>query len=205
MSKSERLRYLRNADSSFPLENYTAQLKTIIETQPESFMYNFLEELIQRDRSFAYEMIARFVPMETTDEILTFLQAYITEEKKGDDYINEDGEDAVAKIAESFLEKGRELINKDNYLTAAEIAFAIILAIEPELCMVDDEGWTYQYIIIQSFELLNEIGKKPLSSDVFDLLLQKATKHFNSIREDDRYVDDKWKELMLNFKNGSTH
>lgn len=205
MSKSERLRYLRNADTPFSLENYTAQLKTIIETQPASLIHNFLDELIDRDRSIAYEMIARFVPMETTAEILTFLQAYITEEEKGEDYISEDGEEAVAKIAESFLEKGRELINKDNYLTAAEIAFAIILAIEPELCMVKDEGWTYQYTIIQSFELLNKIGKKPLSPDVFDLLLEKATKHFNSIREEDKYVDDKWKELLLTFKNGSTH
>lgn len=205
MSKSKKMRYLKNLDTPFILENYIPQLKLIMEQQSTSPIHNFLEELIHRERSIAYEMIARFVPMETTSEILAFLQAFISEEKKGDDYMNEDGQEAVEKIAWSFLDKGKELINKDNYLAAAEIAFAIILAIEPELCMVYDEGWTYQYTIIQSFELLNEIGKKPLSPDVFDLLLQKATKHFNSIREEDRYVDDKWNELMLTFKNGSTH
>ncbi|SFW48693.1 hypothetical protein [Chitinophaga sancti] len=205
MSKSEKRRYLRNAPIPFPLENYTAQLKMIMEKNPSSPAHSFLDELIQRDRSIAYEMIARFVPMETTAEILTFLKAFIAEEKKGDDYISDDGQDAVEKIARSLLERGRESINAKNYLTAAETAFAIILAIEPELCMVLDEGWTYQMILIESFEYLDQIGKLPLSPDVFDLLLQQTIKHFKSIRDEDRYVDDKWKTLMLTFKNGCTH
>ncbi|WPV70554.1 hypothetical protein [Chitinophaga sp. LS1] len=204
MSKSEKMRYIRNVPIPFPLENYTAQLKMIMEKNPSSPAHSFLDELIQRDRSIAYEMIARFVPMETTAEILTFLKAFIAEEKKGDDYISDDGQNAVEKIARSLLERGRESINAKNYLTAAETAFAIILAIEPELCMVLDEGWTYQMILIESFEYLGQIGKLPLSPDVFDLLLQQTIKHFKSIREEDRYVDDKWKELMLTFKKGGT-
>ena len=90
-----------------------------MEKQPAGFAQNTLLHLIQRDRSILYEMIARFVPMEATAEMLAFLQAFIAEEKKGEDIISEDGEVAVEKITTAFLERGKELIDTGNYLLAA--------------------------------------------------------------------------------------
>jgi hypothetical protein len=205
MSKSEKMRYSKYVSSPFPLENYTAQLKEIMEKQPSCFAQNTLLHLIQRDRSILYEMVARFVPMETTAEMLTFLLAFIAEEKNGEDIISEDGEVAVEKMTTAFLKRGKELIDTGNYLHAARIALAIILAIEPELCFVYDGGWTYQMIITEAFDFLSQISKQQLSPHVFDSLRQTATELFNSRREEDRYCDDKWKEVILSFKNGSTH
>jgi hypothetical protein len=205
MSKSEKMRYSRYVSSLFPLENYTTQLKKIMDEQPASLAQNTLEQLIQRERSIAYEMIARFVPMETTTEMLTFLKAFIAEEKNGEDIISEDGENAVEKITMAFLERGKDLINTGNCNIAAEIAFAIILAIEPELCLVYDEGWTYQMIIIDTFGFLNQIGNQQLSDNVFDSLFKIASQHFNSIPEKDRYYDDKWEEIISTFRHRSIH
>ncbi|SHM74460.1 hypothetical protein SAMN05216311_103128 [Chitinophaga sp. CF418] len=199
------MRYSRYVPSLFPLENYTTQLKKIMDEQPASLAQKTLEQLIQRERSISYEMIARFVPMETTAEMLTFLQAFIAEEKNGEDIITEDGENAVEKITMAFLERGKELINIGNCIIAAEIAFAIILAIEPELCLVYDEGWTYQMIIIDTFGFLNQIGNQQLSDNVFDSLSKTASQHFNSIPEEDRYYDDKWEEIISTFRNRSIH
>jgi hypothetical protein len=57
------------------------------------------------------------------------------------------------------------------YLDAAGIAFAIILAIEPELCLVYDEGWTYQMVIANAFDFLTQISNQHISPDIFDSLL----------------------------------
>jgi hypothetical protein len=205
MSKSEKMRYSKYITSPFPLENCTVWLEEILEKQPASFAQKTLLNLIQRDRSILYEMIARFVPMQATAEMLAFLQAFIAEEKKGEDIISEDGEVAVEKITTAFLERGKELIDTGNYLLAAGIALAIILAIEPELCFVYDEGWTYQMIITETFDFLSQISKQQLSPDAFDSLRQTVAELFNSRREEDRYCDDKWKEVILTFKNGRTH
>ena len=138
------MRYFRSTPSPFSLTDYATRLELIMEGQPDGVALDTLKDLIQRERPILFEMNARFVPMGTTAEIVAFLQAFIAEEKNGNNIISEQGEDAVEKIANAFLERGSELVKAKAYLDAAAIAFAIILAIEPELCFVYDEGWTYQ-------------------------------------------------------------
>jgi hypothetical protein len=205
MSKSEKMRYSKDIPSPFSLANYTDRLEKIMEKQPSGVAQTTLKNFIQRDRSILYEMIARFVPMGTTAEVLAFLQAFIAEEKNGDDIIGEDGEVAVERIATAFLERGSELIHTGAYLDAAGIAFAIILAIEPELCFVYDEGWTYQMVIADAFDFLTQISNQHISSDIFDSLLQIANGFYNGRREEDRYFDHKWEDAILIFKNRCSH
>jgi hypothetical protein len=59
--------------SPFSLTNYTDRLEKIMEKQPSGVAQTTLKNFIQRDRSILYEMIARFVPMETTAEMVAFL------------------------------------------------------------------------------------------------------------------------------------
>lgn len=187
--------------SPFSLTNYTDRLEKIMEKQPSGVAQTTLKHFIQRDRSILYEMIARFVPMGTTEEIVAFLQAFIAEEKNGDNIISEDGEVAVEKIATAFLERGSELIHTGAYLDAAGIAFAIILAIEPELCFVYDEGWTYQMVIADAFDFLTQISKQNINPDISDSLVQIATGFYNGRLKEDRYNDHKWEEAISIFKN----
>ena len=205
MSKSERMRYLEHIPSPFSLIDYAARLENILEKQPGGAALTILKNLIQRDRTILYEMIARFVPMGTTAEIIAFLQAFIAEEKDGDNTISEEGEEAVEKIAYAFLKKGSELMYAGAYLDAAAIAFAIIIAIEPELCLVYDEGWTYQMVIANAFEFLTQISNQHISTDTFDSLLQMANGFYNGRRQEDRYFDHKWEDAILIFKNRGSH
>lgn len=175
-----------------------------MEKQPNGVAQFTLKNFIQRDRSILFEMTARFVPMATTNEMVAFLQAFIAEEKKGNKIISEEGENAVEKIANAFLKRGSELVQTKAYLDAAAIAFAIILAIEPELCFVYDEGWTYQMVIAEAFDFLTQISNQPVGPDIFHSLLQMATGFYNGRRAEDRYFDHKWDEVILIFKNGSS-
>ncbi len=203
MSKSEKWRYTKFKASPFPLENYTAQLIEIMVKQPESFDQQTLLPLIQRERSILFERIARFVPLETAVEITALLKAFIAEEKKGAVKISEEGELGVEIITNAFLERGKGLIDTGNYLLAAELALAIILAIESELCFVYDEGWTYQVILFECFDLLRKIGELQLSPHIFEKIILTTTELFNNRPEEDRNYDNKWMEVILTFKNAS--
>ncbi|AEW00901.1 hypothetical protein A4D02_13155 [Niastella koreensis] len=110
MSRSEKMKYFKSKPSLFSLTDYATRLEQIIEKQPEGVALATLNNLIQRDRSILYEMTARFVPMGTTAEIVAFLQAFIAEEKDGNNIISEEGENAVEKIANAFLERGSKLL-----------------------------------------------------------------------------------------------
>lgn len=202
MSRSEKMRYFRSEPSPFSLTDYATRLKQILEKQPDGVALATLKYLIQRERPILYEMTARFVQMGTTNEMVAFLQAFIAEEKKGDSIISEEGENAVEKIAYAFLKRGSELVQARAYLEAAAIAFAIILAVEPELCQVYDEGWTYQMVIANAFDFLTQIINQQTSQDIFDALLQLANGYYNGRRKEDRYFDDKWEEVILILKNG---
>ena len=204
MSKSERMRYSGHMPSPFSLIDYAARLENILEKQPGGVALTTLKNLIQRDRTILYEMIARFVPMGTA-EIVAFLQAFIAEEKNGNNIISEEGENAVEKIANAFLKRGSELVQARAYLDAAGITFAITLAIEPELCLVYDEGWTYQMVIANAFDFLTQISNQHISTDTFDSLLQMANGFYNGRRQEDRYFDHKWEDAILIFKNRGSH
>ena len=119
MSKSEKMRYFRSTPSPFSLTDYATRLELIMEGQPDGVALDTLKDLIQRERPILFEMTARFVPMGTTAEMVAFLQAFIAEEKNGKHIISEEGENAVEKIANAFLERGSELIQTKAYLDAA--------------------------------------------------------------------------------------
>ena len=199
------MRYFRSTPSPFPLTDYATRLELIMEAQPDGVALNTLKNLIQRERPILYEMTARFVPMGTTAEIVALLQAFIAEEKNGNNIISEEGENAVEKIANAFLKRGSELVQARAYLDAAGITFAIILAIEPELCLVYDEGWTYQMVIANAFDFLTQISNQHISTDTFDSLLQMANGFYNGRRQEDRYFDHKWEDAILIFKNRGSH
>lgn len=194
-----------SAPSPFSLTDYATRLELIMAAQPDGIALDTLKNLIQRERPILYEMTARFVPMVTTNEMVAFLQAFIAEEKKGDDIISEEGENAVEKIAYAFLERGNELVQAGAYIEAAAIAFAIILAIEPELCKVYDEGWTYQMVIANTFDFLTQVINQHSSLDIFDSLLQLANGYYIGRQKEDRYVDDKWEEVILILKTRGLH
>lgn len=141
--------------------------------------------------------------METAVEITALLKAFIAEEKKGAVNISEEGELGVEIITNAFLERGKGLIDTGNYLLAAELALAIILAIESELCFVYDEGWTYQVILFECFDHLRKIGELQLSPHIFEKIILTTTELFNNRPEEDRNYDNKWMEVILTFKNAS--
>ena len=202
MSRSEKMRYYRHTQPIFPLEDYTAKLEKAFENQTEGFL-TYLGDLIRRERSVSYQMVARFVPMQR-EEMINLLQAKISEEKNGESIINEDGGNAVQKTTIAFHEKAEELLKTGSFLEAAEIAFVIVIVVEPELCNVYDEGWTYQMIVSDAFQLLEKIGGLSFNPDISEALSQKTTQLYNSRPEQDRYCDDQWEQLVPLFKKNNT-
>ncbi len=198
MSRSEKMRYFRNEAPPFPLEDYTEKLQKVIGEQPEVF-FSYLGDLIRRDRSISYQMVARFVPMQR-EEMINLLKAYISEEKNGDSTISEEGENAIQRVTMALNEKAGELIKARSFLEAAEIAFAILFVIEPELCNVYDEGWTYQMVVSDAFQLLEQIGGFPMNSTIFETLRQRAIQIYESRQKQDCYCDHQWEPLISKLK-----
>jgi hypothetical protein len=166
MSRSEKLRYIRTGPELFPImdEQYTELLGQVFQTISGGAESKFFQKITDWDHSLRYRLIARFVPLQTA-EMIHLLQSSIQEENDGDHTISEVGEETVQDIAFSLFERGRELMKLDRRLEAASTAFAILMAVEPELCNVYDEGFL----------------KQPLRSSIWPLLYFKAGKRTTAI------------------------
>jgi hypothetical protein len=194
MSRSEKMKYIVREAPLFPLMNYAEALDTILSTSPGG-QGQILQQLLNTHRSIRYKLTARYVALQTS-EIIHLLQSFIYEEKDGDQIITEHGEDEVASITDALIERAEILFISELYIEAASILFAIVKGIEPELCNVYDEGYTYQTILDDSFHFLRKIALREYNIEARTVIISMARQFFDSIEEEDRYYDKEWIELI---------
>ena len=118
-------------------------------------------------------------------------------QKDEEDIVSEAGEDTVQRITDALLQRGNELLKQERHMEAAGTAFAILVAVEPQLCYVYDEGITYQSIVEGAFDFLGKIGQQAYSLETAMALVCIAIHFFEGREEDDRYYDDEWKAAIV--------
>jgi len=60
-------------------------------------------------------------------------------------------------------------------------------------------------IIANAFDFLTQISNQHISPDILDSLLQRANGFYNGRRKEDRYLEQKWEEAILIFKNSGSN
>jgi hypothetical protein len=195
---SEKLKNLQLDFVEFPLQDYEELLEDILKNCQEGPAISLLIQTLKHDRGFRYEMIARYIPLDL-DKILHLLGSFIEEQKLGEVVISQTGEDEVQRITDALTDRGKELFVAGKYAEAFNTGFAILLAIEPELPNVYDEGITYQGIIDETFGFLAGMAMGKYSPEIAALLKAKALLLFTGLNENDRYYDDEWLDLIGQF------
>lgn len=124
------------------------------------------------------------------------LHSVIYLESDDDGTIHQDAEDIVQRIAIALMKNAAELLAKGDIEPAAEMTCAIITVIENRMERVYDEGFSFQCIVKDTFELLTRISQLALPKNIAEKVATICIKAFESRDEDNRYNDDEWQKVI---------
>ena len=195
---NEKMKYMQHYQDTFPLMDYEEQLLKVLNEQPDGSAWSLLMEILAHDRAIRYQLLARYIPL-NLDKMLHLLQSFIQEQKQGEDTIPEAGENELQRLTDALTERGKELLDAGEFLEAADTGFAILLAMEPELPNVYDEGISYQAIVDETFGFLRTIAKEKYGPETKALLQARTATLYSERKEADRYYDDEWLGLIKLF------
>lgn len=162
---------------------------------PDKGHLTLLKEYAVHDDRLLYKMVARFAPLSYL-QCLELIQDFIRAEKNDEETISEDGEAEVSKLTDVLMIRAGQLRAVDEYMAATEMVFAVIMAVEPELPNVYDEGWCYQTILNDGFEFMTDMAQEISDSEVLEQLHELTLDHFESRNEADSYYESQFEELL---------
>ncbi|MEP7374570.1 MAG: hypothetical protein ABI675_14345 [Chitinophagaceae bacterium] len=201
---SEKFRYFPKADPEREkvLQKIETRYQEIIQQLSAEELRTIMREISTGHSHVSKEVICRCMPL-SKKEMEVMLHSVIDAEADGDDIISADAEMAVEKITAALMENAAELIQKGETIQAAMIGSVIITVIESRMERVYDEGWTFQCIVKDAFELLKRISEQSYSADIAGKLIATCFQVFESRDEDIKYYDDEWQEVMNALKNNA--
>jgi|GEM_PF-4071140 len=194
---SEKFRYFPKTDTETEkvLEEIEARYREFIQHMPSRELRKIMSNISTGHSHIGKEVVSRNILL-TKKEMGILLNSVIDAEAGDDDIINPEGEMAVEQITSAMIENAAELIQKNELIQAALIGCVIISVIESRMGKVYDEGWTFQGIIKDGFELLHRISRQTITNDMREELVAECTVAFNSRDDDNRYYDNEWKEVI---------
>lgn len=179
----------------YNINQHLPALQKVLNALPDIGHLTLLKEYAVHDDCLLYKMVARFTPLSYL-QCLELIQGFILAEKNDEEIISEEGETEVSKLTNVLMIRAGGLRSIDEYMAAAEVVFAVIKAIEPELPNVYDEGWGYQTILNDAFEFMTDMAKEISDTEVLEQLHKLTLDHFESRDEADSYYEHQFEELL---------
>lgn len=179
----------------YGIKRHVQELEKVLFAAQDKVSLNMLREYAVHDTRLLYKMAARFLPFSPTEN-QELISGFILAEKDGEDTISEDGENEVEQLTNVLLVRASNFKEVHEFISAAELAFAVILAVEPEIPNVYDEGWTYQTILNDAFEFLTNMAEEIENVKVIEKLYEMTLDHFENRDADDSHWEHKFEELL---------
>jgi hypothetical protein len=180
--QSEYLHFLENTFNAASLET----------------LRSLLLDMVVQDKKLLYRLTVRLMPMCTEDAVALLNDAI--EVIKGESaLLNSNGQEEVAKITDALMEKSKEHLANGQLLEAASACFAILLAIEPQLSAVTDEGDILQTIMKETFDYLHALPDTVQDPGVFSTLSATTTRLLDTIPVEDRCYEADWVRMAERF------
>lgn len=200
MSKSEKMKYMTARPIQYNINQHMEALEKILAALPDKGHLTTLKEYAVHDCRLFYKMLARFLPFSHLQH-LELVQGFIIDEKDGEDIITEDGEMEVARLTDVLMQRAGNFKEVNEFIKAAELAFAVILAVEPEIPNVYDEGWTYQCILDDAFEFMTEMVAEIENVKIIEKLHEMTLDHFDNRDPDDSHWEHQFQDLLKILSN----
>ncbi|TKC07678.1 hypothetical protein [Pedobacter frigoris] len=198
--KSEKMRYIDVGPFYYDIKRHVSALEKVLGALPDKGYLTTLKEYGVHDYRLLYKMAARFLPL-SYDEGLSLVAGFIAAEKDSEDIITEYGEIEVEKLTDVLMQRAGSLREVDEFIAAAELALAVIMAVEPEVPHVYDEGITYQTILDDAFEFMKELVAEIDEAEVLEKLHEMTVGHFENRDPGDCYYESQFEELLGVMKN----
>jgi hypothetical protein len=158
---------------------------------------DLLDTLLQAaecDPLLQFRLTARLVAL-TMEETVTFLQQVMACVGKGQAGLSTRAQEALTGVTDVLLERGLACVADLQVTEAVATGFAILLALEPQLGTVRDEGHVLQSIIADTFNYLASLSAARVPCEVFGALADTAQTLLAGIVEDDRHYADDWERI----------
>jgi hypothetical protein len=192
---SEKTRYLFADEMALP-PAYLERLETAARLLSREDLVDTLLQAAEQDLLFQFRLAARLVPL-SLDETVTLLQQALAYMRQGPTDLSARAQEALAGVADALIERGLAYAGDLRVAEAAAIGFAILVALEPQLDDVCDEGDVLQSIIADTFNYLASLPAACVPRDVFSALADTAETLLDGIAEEDRHYTDDWRIATL--------
>lgn len=189
------MRYIMASPVRYDIDRHVPVLEKVLSALPNNRHLTTLREYAVDDEALLYKMVARFVPLDYP-ETIALMQGFIQNEKNGEDTITEDSEDEVEKVTEALLSRAANCKADGKIDEAADIAFAILKVIEPEMGCVYDEGFTFQCIMEEAFDFIATMIEEQSSVKKQQHLRGRLLQQHEARTDADRYCDHMWDEAL---------
>jgi len=94
-----------------------------------------------------------------------------------------------------FLQLAQDYKQSGKYIKAANLLFAVIQAIEPEIPEEYMEGFTYDELVFKAFDFLNAMVRERIEPAVLAQLHKRTLEVFEG-RKEHAYYEDQFEELL---------
>lgn len=191
---SEKMRYLDIAEIQVP-PGRLQQLQELVSGMPKVRLQKLILQVAEQDWVVQCQLVARLVPMSLEDTV-SLLQQVIAYAQHGQEMLESEAQEQIEKVTDALLVRADDLADEGKIVEAATVGFAVMLAVEPQMEKVSDEGHILQHIITETISFLSALRENPADPQVFSLLAITAQTLLDSFPEEDRYYEEDWKQLV---------
>jgi hypothetical protein len=195
---SEETRYLF-ADEMVPSPAHLDWLETAARLLSREDLVDTLLQAAERDLLLRFRLTALLVPL-SPDETVTLLQQALASIRQGQSDLSTRAQEALGSIADALIERGLTCVGDLRVADAAAIGFAILVALEPQMDHVRDEGDVLQTIIADTFHYLTSLPAARVPGHVFAALADTAETLVDGMAEDDRHYADDWERIAALYR-----
>ncbi|ACU04205.1 hypothetical protein [Pedobacter heparinus] len=133
---------------------YIAALEKVLAELPEKGHLLTLREYALDDRILLHKMIFRFLDFSYAETVYLLKGLIIYQQRWGD--LNEIAKEGIREVSTVLMRRAREYQQSGDLVKAMEMAFAILVTVEPEK---DPEDLVYYAIVMDVVGFITELEK----------------------------------------------
>lgn len=136
------------------LAPYIAALEKVLAELPEKGHLLTLHEYAMDDRILLHKMIFRFLDFSYTETVYLLQGLIIYQQRWGE--LNEMAKEGIREVCTVLMRRAKEYQQSGELVKAMELAFAILVTVEPEQ---DPEDLVYYALVIDVVGFITELEK----------------------------------------------
>ncbi|RYY31476.1 MAG: hypothetical protein EOO04_01095 [Chitinophagaceae bacterium] len=193
---SKNMRYIRSYPANEALQNsgLPEKAKSAFDQIASGSSNSIANRFALFDPAGIYFLMTHFLKLNAS-EVGLVLKAAIEKAKGHDGKFSEDDERKLHLIVAPVLDRSVELADAGKFIEAVEPVLVILTIIENEMDHVEDEGFNFQMLVEDCFNILKKIAEYNYNTDIAHQLKKLCFEYNNQRDEALSFYDDEWAEV----------